>query len=279
MILVSGATGTIGSEVTRLLSGRAEAVRVMTRNPYTATFPNGIEVVRGDFDESDSLRASAEGVTTVFLLTAPGDWVPRHDKAMLDAAVAAGVTKVVKLSAIGADTTKGSWHLPGEEALQAGGLAWTILRPAGFMSNALGWAQAIRAGQPVANRTGTGAQSPIDPRDVAEVAVKALLSAEHDGRIYTLTGPECLSVPDQVAQLADALGHAVETIDIDIEEARRQMLDAGIHPSVVAVAVAGQEYVRAGHAAVLTGDAERVLNRPPRTFRDWAHDHFAAFRS
>lgn len=278
MILVSGATGTIGSEVTRLLARRGESVRAMTRNPSQATVPDGVELVHGDFEDLDSLRAAADGVTAVFLLSAPGDWVPEHDRAMLDAAVA-GVRRVVKLSAIGADTTKDSWHLPGEEALRAAGLAWTILRPSGFMSNTLGWAAPIRAGQPVPNRFGTGAQSLVDPRDVAEVAVEALTSDRHASQVYTLTGQESLSVPEQAAQLAEVLGHAVDTVDIGIEEGRRQMLAAGYHESVVKTAVAGQELIRNGGAATLTDDVEHVLHRPPRTFRDWARAHASAFGS
>jgi uncharacterized protein YbjT (DUF2867 family) len=191
MILVTGATGTIGSEVVRLLAKRGERVRAMTRSPEGVSLP--AEVVRGDFDDRDSLEIAVAGADAVFLLDAPGPWIERHDLAMLDVVRFHGVGKVVKLSAIGTgentELTVGGWHLPGERAPHAGEAAWTILRPSSFATNTLHWASLICVGQPVANLTGNGAQGVIDPRDVAEVAVAALTTPDHVGRTYTLTGP------------------------------------------------------------------------------------------
>ncbi|MEQ0558361.1 NAD(P)H-binding protein [Amycolatopsis sp. NEAU-NG30] len=278
MILVTGATGTVGREVLRLLAGRGVPLRAMTRD--VARLPSHeakVEVVRADFEAPETLRAAVDGVDAVFLLTAPGSWVPGHDLAMIDAARAAGVRKVVKLSAVGGGSGPAGWHAPGEEALAAGGLAWTALRPSSFASNTLRWAAAIRAGEPVPNLTGTGTQGVVDPRDVAEVAVAALLGAEHDGTVLTLTGPGLVSVPDQAAQLSEILGLPISTVDVPLETAREQLLAAGLDPSVADVAVQGSRLVREGGNAVVTGDVQRVLGRPPRSFRTWALDHRGAF--
>lgn len=281
MILVTGATGTIGSDVVRLLAQRGEEVRAMTRNPSRMGGQPGVEVVFGDFDEPASLATAAAGASTLFLLAGPGPSQAGHDVSMLDAARAAGVTRVVKLSAIGTgepDSARvGMWHRPGEEAVRASGMAWTILRPSSFASNVLRWAGPIRAGDPVPNTTGDGRQGVIDPRDVAAVAVTVLISPRHGGRTYTLTGPELLSVPDQAAQLGAVLGRVIDTVDVAPDAVRAQMLASGMDPAFVDVVLDGAAFVRDGGNAVLTDDVHRLLGRPPASFRTWAHDHRAGW--
>lgn len=279
MILVTGATGTVGTEVVRMLAERGERVRAMTRNPDGASMP--AEVVRGDFDDRASLDDAVAGADAVFLLTAPGPSIERHDLAMLDAVRSHGVGRVVKLSAIGTGADPGlgadGWHAPGERALRAGAAAWTILRPSGFATNTLRWAALIRAGRPVPNLTGNGAQGVIDPRDVAEVAVAALTSPDHAGRTYTLTGPELLSTPDQVAILRKLFGRPIEIVDVPLDVAKQQMIAAGRDPEFAEGAIRGQRIIVEGGNARLTNDVATVLGRTGRTYATWADDHRAAF--
>lgn len=282
MILVTGATGTVGSSVVRELLARGEQVRAMTRNPAAQASRAGLDVVFGDFDKPETLEYAADGVDTLFLLSAPGPALPAHDLAMLAAARAKGIGRVVKLSAIGtpdddAPTRLGSWHRPGEAAVHASGLAWTILRPTTFASNSLQWAAAIRAGTPAPNMFSTGAQGIVDPADVAAVAAAALTGADHVARTYTLTGPELLSVPDQVRQLGEVLGWATSTVDIELEVARQEMVASGMPSEFADVAIAGAAYVRDGANAIVTEDVARVLGRPARSFRSWAEEHRRAF--
>ncbi|WP_432164511.1 SDR family oxidoreductase [Streptomyces sp. bgisy031] len=283
MILITGATGTIGSEVTRLLAARGVPHRALTREPGRAAFGPATEVVRGDLDDPGTLDAAVAGATAVFMVTLPGSGSGPgvQDKALLDAAVAAGVRRVVKLSAIGTGEPGagrfGMWHAPGEEALRASGMEWTVLRPTTFASNFLWSAPEIRAGRPVPNQFGDGAQGVIDPRDIAETAVETLLADGHDGRVYTLTGPELLTVPDQAAAVAAAAGRSVETVELPPESAREYVLAAGIAEESVDSVLEGFAYVRAGHNAIVTDDVERVLGRPPRTFAMWAEEHKEAF--
>ncbi|RII13776.1 NAD(P)H azoreductase [Streptomyces sp. YIM 130001] len=281
MILVTGATGTIGSEVVRLLAARGEQVRALTRDPARAKLPAGVDVVRGDFDDPVSLERAAAGATALFLLSAPGPSVSLHDRAMLAPARAAGTRRVVKLSAIGTDepggARVGAWHAPGEAAVQGSGMAWTLLRPSSFASNAVTWAGALRAGAPIPNLTGAGKQGVVDPRDVAAVAVEALTSAGHADRAYTLTGPELLSVPDQAVRLGDVLGRAVETVDVPLDVARQQLVDSGMDAAFADGVMDGSEFVRGGGGAVLTGEVEDVLGRPPGGFDAWVRDHRDVF--
>jgi uncharacterized protein YbjT (DUF2867 family) len=283
MILITGATGTIGSEMVRSLAARGKQVRAMARNPSKVPPLPGVEAVRGDFEDPDSLAKAAAGAETLFLLSAPGPWVVHHDEAMLAVAPTAGIRKVVKLSAIGTGEHTGikvaDWHLPGEQALQSSGMEWTVLRPSSYASNALRWAVPIQSGNPIPNTTGTGVQGVIDPRDVAEVAVRALTSGDYARSVLTLTGPELLSVPDMAAQLSEALGRIIETVDVPLETYREQMLASGMDPAFAEVAVNGSRLVAEGGNARLTEEARQALSHPPRTFATWVHDHRDAFTS
>ena len=279
MILVTGATGTVGSIVVRLLRERGEPVRAMTRNPDR----RGPDAVFGDFDDAASLVAAAREASAVFLLSAPGATLPAHDLAMTRAAVAAGAGRIVKLSAIGTpdEPTEGlgSWHQPGEQAVRTSGVPWTILRPTTFASNTLSWRDAILAGEPIENMFGDGRQGIVDPVDVAAVAVAALTGAAHEGRTYTLTGPGLLSVPDQVRILGDILARPLSTVDLPIATARERMLAAGMPASFVDVVVDGAALVRRDGNAVTTDDVPTVLGRPARDFAAWAREHADAFKS
>ncbi|WP_397311975.1 NAD(P)H-binding protein [Parafrankia sp. CH37] len=278
MILVTGATGTIGSKVLDILTVRGQRVRAVTRDPEKISTRSGVEVVRADFDEPASLRQAVATVRTMFLLTAPASPTTRHDLAIIDAARSAGVRKVVKLSAIGtgekigADVV-GASHLAAERAVRDSGMAWTILRPSSFASNALRWVEAADQGRPVLDLTGPGRHGVVDPHDVAAVAVEALLSSTHIGRIYTLTGPELLTMTEQVTCLSRAVGRRIDTVAVSPERAADEMLAAGMDRSAVDMIITGAAWVRAGHNAILTDDVAAVLGRPPTSFQSWVMRH------
>ncbi|MFC4498040.1 MULTISPECIES: NAD(P)H-binding protein [Streptomyces] len=280
MILVTGATGTIGGEVVRQLSARGEQVRALARDPAKARVPSGVQVVRGDYLDPDSLEPGMSGVTAAFLVGVPGPGT-RHDRDMVAAAVAAGVPRLVKLSAIATGDPdvgpSGTWHVAGEEAVRESGARWTVLRPSSFASNTLSWAEAIRAGKPVPNLTGHGAQGVVDPRDVSEAAVRALLDRGPAGRTYTLTGPEAISVPGQAAVLAAVLGRPVTTHDLAPDETREHLLAWGMDEAQAAGVLAATAYVRRGGNTLVTDDLAALLGRPARTYREWARDHRKAF--
>jgi uncharacterized protein YbjT (DUF2867 family) len=254
MILVTGATGTIGSALVGQLLARDIEVIALTRDPSKIEPRPGLTVTT----EIGKARA-------VFLLAPAGPAVPAIDRAFLRQAIRAGAERVVKLSAIGTPSspTRSNWHQPGEQAVRESGLAWTILRPTTFATNTLAWAGDIRAGRPIPNVFGDGKQGVIDPADVAAVAAEALATGRHDGRTYTLTGPELLSVPEQAAHLAAVLRTPVTTVDVPPTP--------DLFPAELAeVALAGAELVRNGGNAIATGDVERVLGRRPGTYRAWA---------
>lgn len=278
MILITGATGTIGSEVVRLLAERGAPVRSMTRDVSRASGP----AVQADFEDPASLRRALDGVESVLLLTAFGTRLGEHDVALVEAAAAAGVRKVVKISAIGAGETGDpadvrSWHAVGERALMASGLAWTLLRPSTFASNALGWADLVKSGAPIPNMTGEGRQGIVDPRDVAAVAVEALAGREHDGQAHTLTGPDLLTTADQAALIGKAADRHVDTVDVPVEAAVAQLVESGAGPAFVRAATAGWNLISAGGNAIVTTAVADILGRPATSFEAWALTNRAAF--
>jgi uncharacterized protein YbjT (DUF2867 family) len=277
MILITGASGTIGGAVVRLLSEAGVEVLAMTRDP--ARVSADVPVVRGDFRDPPSLA----GVDTLFLIVLPG-----HDLTLLDAAHAAGVGKVVLMSAVGTgervgDSVVGPWFLSAERAVQASGMDWTVLRPTNFASNSLRWLAEITEGKPIADASAGVPDGVVDPRDVAAVAAAALTSSDHNGQTYTLTGPELLTLADQAAVLSRVLNRPVRTEVVTVAEARalaeELFLAHGLDTAVLDGYLTALAWSRTGGAAVLSDDVPRVLGRPATTFEAWVADHADAFGS
>ncbi|WTX12813.1 SDR family oxidoreductase [Streptomyces sp. NBC_00005] len=281
MILVTGATGTIGSEVVRQLVARGEKVRALSRDPAKAQLPPEVESMRGHPRDRASVEAAMAGVRAAFLVGVFGPDDAEHDRGLVEAARAAGVRRIVKLSAIGTGDPRlgvfGTWHLHGEESVRASGLEWTVLRPSAFASNTLTWAQALREGIPAPNMMGDGRQGVVDPRDIADIAVTALLEPGHSGRTYTLTGSETLSAREQAAVLGEILGRPVELRDLTPEQRREQLLTTGLSESYADGLLVTARFIQDGGNDVVTDDVRQVLGRPARTYREWAEDHKGEF--
>ncbi|MFE5678084.1 NAD(P)H-binding protein [Streptomyces erythrochromogenes] len=278
MILVTGATGTVGREVVgRLPAG--SAVRVMTRDPARAPDSVAAEVVRGDYDDPRSLARAVQGVRAVFLVT---NRVGSDDDArFVEAARSAGVRHVVKLSAAAvadplAQDLITCWQRGNEALLRGSGMEWTLLRPRAFMSNTLSWAPAIRSEQVVRALYGSSPTACVDPRDIAEVAVRALTEGGHAGRAHTLTGPEPITAAEQTAQLAELLGRPLRFEEAEVAQMRAAL--RARHPDTVTEALLeSAERRREGGKSEVEGAVREILGRPAGSFRAWAADHLSAF--
>jgi uncharacterized protein YbjT (DUF2867 family) len=178
MILVTGGTGGIGSELLRLLSQAGVGARALTRNPYKAQKLSGITWIPGDLARPETLTTAFDGAKSLFLLTSYYEDMVELQHNAITAARAAGVTHVVKVSAFAAsDHSKapiGRWHYQVEKELQASGMGWTILRPHHFMQNLLAQAEYIRKDGVVYSASGDGKIPYIDLRDIAAVAFVTL---------------------------------------------------------------------------------------------------------
>ena len=284
MILISGGTGTIGQALCRELLATGAVFRVGTRDveKARAKLSKEVGVVLADPAHPDSLSRALDGADALFLVATPGPNIVKWDRAFAHAAKAAAVKRIVKLSSIGADESPplivSSWHQRGEAAVKESGVAWTFLRPAGFATNSLAWAPDIRANKPVQIATLDGKQGIIDPRDIAAIAARALLSSEHGGKAYTLTGPELLSAPEQLELIGRALGKSIPIDHITPEAAADRYRVRGMPEEFAAAVREGTTALRNGVASKLSDDVERVLGRKPRTFAAWVDEHIASFR-
>jgi (4-alkanoyl-5-oxo-2,5-dihydrofuran-3-yl)methyl phosphate reductase len=275
MILITGATGNVGSELTTaLIPAQAGQIRILTRNP-DAVFPDGIQKVVADLGDSD-LAPVLEGVHAVFLLT-DGLHIAAHDHRLVAAARLASVERIVKLSVLGVghDATDPitTMHRASEEAIRDSGIEWTFLRPTAFMSNALNWAPTIIADQVVHAPFAVGRAAVVDPADIAAVAAACLTHDGHHQQVYELTGPEPLSPPDQVTILGRVLGRDLRYVETDPAATVAQWVSYGT-PEELANAVIEQfRSTLEPYNSKPTGDITAVTSRPARSFADWAQAH------
>ena len=277
MILITGATGHIGSElIAALLPAQAGHIRVLTRNP-DAVFPDGTQKVVADLGDSD-LAPVLDGVHAVFLLT-DGLNIAAHDHRLIDAAQQAGVERIVKLSvrSVGHDATDPitTWHRAGEEAIRDSGIGWTFLRPTALMSNALNWAPMIATDQVVHAPFAAGRAAVVDPADIAAVAAASLTDDGHNHRVYELTGPEPLSPTDQVAILSQVLDRDLRYAETDPADTLAQMVSYGMPEELAHAIIEMFRSTLEPYNSEPTGDNTTVTSRPARSFTDWAQAHRA----
>lgn len=278
MILVTGATGTVGRQVVTQLSERGVPVRAVSRDPASAGLPAGTEVVRGDLADPASLEPHLAGVDSVFLVwpfTSPE--LAADLGARVVAVLARHATRVVYVSAQAAGERPDSFWATMERLIEDSGVAWTFLRPTGFAVNTLMWADQIRDRARVRWPYGAAARSLVHEYDLAAVAVRALTEDRHDGQKYLLTGPEAITQADQVRIIGEAIGRTVRWEELAPEEARRQLLAAWGDPGFVDSALTTWAGLVTAPELV-TRTVEEVTAVPARTFRQWAGDHISDFR-
>ncbi|MEV7596353.1 NAD(P)H-binding protein [Kitasatospora sp. NPDC089797] len=279
MIVVTGATGNIGRPLTEALARAGARVTAVSR--HAAAVPDGVRHVVADLAEPGALKPVLAGAEALYLMLSGDLHGAGADPAGLIAdAAAAGVRRVVLLSSQGVVTRPfGPTRIAMralEETLQRSVPEWAVLQPGGFASNALWWAESVRAQRLVAAPFGDIGVPVIDPADIAEVAAACLLDDRHTGAAYQLTGPEVITPRGQAAALAAALGTPVRFQELTRAEAREAMAQA----MPVELADDTLDIIGAPNPAELqvSPDVRRVLGRDPRTFADWAARHVAAFR-
>lgn len=276
MILVTGATGHVGGELVRVLVNAGHNVRALVRDTHQGTLPEGVEEVTGDLNRPEKLSAALAGVQGVFLLSGYQDM-----SGLLAQVRHAGAERVVLLSSgcvVGGSMTNAiaRYNILSEAAVRESGVPWTILRPSGFMSNALQWRPQLRAGNVVRAPWGSVRVAAIDPYDIAAVAAIALTASGYEDQSYRLTGPESLLPADEVRVLANVLGRDLRFEGQSDAEARAEM--SRTMPA---------EYVEAFFRFFSEGEyddsqalstVEDLTGKRPRTFEQWALAHARAFK-
>ena len=282
-VLIIGATGNIGRQVISQLRATGARVRALTRNPDAAGLPPWVEVVRGDLALPETLDTCLDGIDAVFLVwTAP----PAAVAPVLER-IAKHARRIVFLSAP-IKTPHPFFQQPNparalsaqiERLIETSGLQWTFLRPGMFAANALRWwAPQIRAGGDVVRWPYVEAPtSPIHECDIAAVAVRALCEAGHAGAEYVLTGPQSLSQSEQISTIGGVIGRALRLEEISPADARSELLT--LMPAAVVNMLLDAWAAAIGQPALVTSTVADITGAPARSFREWAADHAAEFRT
>lgn len=277
MILVTGATGTVGTGVVRALSARGRAFRAGYRS-RPQNVPPGVEAVQIDFDQPGTLAPALRGVDTLFLLS--GTVAP--EPAVVRAAAAAGVARVVKLSVWAAGEpgfTFGAWHRAAEQAVEQSGLAWTFLRSNGYMQNVVNFMGAtIRSQGAMYSSAAQARVSHIDARDIGEIAAKVLGEPGHEGKVYELSGPAALGYDEMAAVLTRELGRPVRFVAISDEDYKKAAMGAGVPEAYAEALVNLNQNYRTGLFSRVSPDVPRLLGRAATSFEQFARDHAEALR-
>ncbi|MGW6846782.1 SDR family oxidoreductase [Streptomyces sp. NPDC054958] len=279
MIVVTGATGNVGRPLTQALAAAGEQVTAVSR--HGGQVPDGVRHLSVDLAEPALLAPALAGAKALFLLLSGNLHAPdARPTDIIDLAAANGVRRVVLLSSQGVATRPfGPSRVAMrsvEDALRNSGPEWAVLRPGGFASNALAWAESVRARATVAAPFGDVGVPVVDPADIAAVAAACLLEDRHAGGVYELTGPEVITPRRQAQAIAAALGSPVRFHELTRDEAKAGM--ARFVP--IELADDTLDIISAPNPAELriSPDVERVLGRAPHSFDDWVARHVAAFR-
>ncbi|MDH6580266.1 NAD(P)H-binding protein [Kitasatospora sp. MAP5-34] len=279
MIVVTGATGNVGRPLTQALAEAGEQVTAVSRR--AVAMPDGVRHVAADLAELTSLTTALDGAKALFLLLSGDLHAPEaRPTDIIGLAAAGGVRRVVLLSSQGVATRPlGPSRVAMrtvEDALRESGLDWAVLRPGGFASNALAWAESVRTQGMVAAPFGDVGVPVVDPADIAEVAAACLLDDRHTGGVYELTGPEVITPRQQAEAIAAALGSPVRFHELTRGEAKATMTQ------FVPMELADDtlDIISAPNPAELriSPDVERVLGRAPHPFNGWVARNIAAFR-
>jgi uncharacterized protein YbjT (DUF2867 family) len=281
-ILVTGATGKIGTPTVDRLLAEGHSVRAIVSSQASAERLKAKGARPFIMDLTDNLDLSAfDGVDAALLISPVGETFEKVSKKLIDAAKAASMSRVARISIdtafIEHNAILGVGHGNADAYLAQSGLRHTILRPSGFMQNFLGMAAMIQQGMIIAP-TGNGAVPFIDARDIADAAVAVLTDkTDIDGPV-DISGPEPLTMADIAAMLSSRLGHDVTHISPPPEEAAAGLRQAGFDGWLLDAMIDDTAHVAAGHGAEVKDGIERLSGNPPRSMDAFLDEYIAAFR-
>ena len=282
-ILITGATGSNGTELLKRFAAHQIPVRALTRNASHAqsiASPT-TEIVEGDFGDPESLRAPLQGIERAFLLSNSTQDAQQQQTDFVEIARQSGVSHLVKLSQLDAAADSPArflrYHAAVEAAIENAGIAHTFLRPNLFMQSVLGFASLIKEKNIFPAPMGDGVISIVDIRDIMDIAFLALTQPGHEGKTYDITGPQAITHGEMAAQLSQAVGRTISYVDASPAEMRQSLLQAGF-PEWQADGLL-EEYAgwSQNSAARISDDVRAVTGHAPRSFADFARDYADAF--
>jgi uncharacterized protein YbjT (DUF2867 family) len=285
VMLLIGATGKIGRHLVPILAAAGITPTILARDvdrAFEALGPTA-HYVAGDLADPTTLAPAFAGQEVVYLAVGQTDDQVTLEKNAIDAAVAAGVKRIVKISALAAQLGIDGpnpyvrWHAEIEQYLAAAPIASTILRPNVFDDNLLGSAAQIAEGQ-LFSTTADGRIAWIYPADIAEAAAVALLDDDHAGKVYEISGPEALTYDELAQRFSAVLGRPVQWIGLDDASFRSALESAGLPAWVVSAYVELNSSIRVdGVAGVVSQDLPTLLGRPATSIDTWIQENRSAF--
>ena len=278
MICITGAGGTVGSEVLNQLKSTNTQFRVayFSAGKADQARSNGIDAAVIDYNQPDTLEEAFAGCDRLFLL---GPNVPNQtelERNAVEAARACGVQHIVKQSVLGAEEESYSLahvHRPVEKAIEDSGLAWTFLRPNSFMQNVETFmSETIRAEGAFYSASGDAKISHVDVRDIAAVAVQALTGGNHEGKAYTLTGPDAFTYDEIAGELTAALGRTITHVSLPPSDLKAGMLAGGMPEELADRMLDLERYFREDCASGISEDIKLATGSSPRSFQDYVRE-------
>jgi uncharacterized protein YbjT (DUF2867 family) len=283
VILISGATGRIGTAASLELHAAGIPFRVFLRDPdkYALKDSPGIEIMTGDFQDEASVRKAMTGVERALLVTGNGPDQASNERSFATIAADSGVDHLVKVSSLEASaeatTVLPTMHYASEQFIESRGLTWTFLRPNFFMQNLLLYAASIANAGLFALPLGDAKAAMIDARDVGEIAAKALSEDGHENKIYRLNGPDLVTFGDVAKRMSAALGKEIRYVDQSPEDFRATLMQFVPSEEQVDAICGVFSEIAKGVLEELTPTAKDILGRDPRTIEQFTKDFSGAF--
>ena len=282
-ILVTCASGRIGTDLVNKLDKAGEKVRAAVRNPSVASskFESSVETAPFDYEKPETFAPAVKGIEKIFLMVRPGD--NHSDTAaapLIDEARKNNVQHIVALTAMGVEDDEDFMLRKLEKYIEDSGIPFTHLRPNWFMQN-------FDSGPMFADIQKTGALhlpaadakvSFIDVRDIAEAGAEVLKDEKHTGKAYTLTGGESIDHSQAMEIISEASKKKLTYVPLSDETARAALAGAGIADELIERWSNFYRRVREGYCAPVFDDIQPLLKRSPITFRQYAADNAAAWK-
>lgn len=288
MIVIMGATGTIGSALLKRLVELGVPARALSREPEKLRAQIGdqgrsmIEVTSADASDPDSLRRAFTGASQLFLAMSNSPQQIEWETSIIRIAAEAGIEHIVKISSPTFEEKSpvavAGWHQEIEKNLYESGITSTVLRPYAFMQNLMNHAPTIATQHVFFGSMGDSPCNFIDCRDIADVAAEALTNRGVSGQIYTLTGSEVFSYPQIASKLSALLNRTIRYINMDPQALHRHLMEQGHMPPWIANHVVEIQAMATVIQERPTDTVQHLLGRSPRTLDAFLYEQMDYFR-
>lgn len=270
LILIIGASGTVGTELARIL--RAEGHQIRTTTSKT---PKDISSVHINLATGDGVRSAFEGVDKVFILSPPG--YADHYKILsplIQESKRRSLKKVVLMTALSANSSEDTPFRRAEIELEKSGLTYNIVRPNWFMQNFnTFWIQSIREHGKIFLPAGKAKTSFIDAKDISAVIAKLLTTDKFDNNAYDITGPKALNHDEVAEEISKTTGKKITYQEIEPSELKKALVGAGIPEDYADFLVMIFGFLREGYNSRITTSVKDILEKEPNKFSDYARSY------